>query len=239
MLNRDQKTPQPIVSKNYYVALSEELLSTTKLGKDTTYLIRQLFHIRHTKIEKSLDTDALKKSFWINIYNAFYLIILNDTKQHETMYSIKRIKIARYRLSLNDIEHGILRKNKFKMGYGYVTNPFYSVFVKKLAVSELDYRIHFALRTTNLNPAPFDCFNCHEIEAQLASVAADFIEFETEFDHESKKIIVSQFLLTYLRDFGGIQSIKKMLETIFKKDFKGYSLKFKPYNRVEKKFYIS
>ncbi|RTY83629.1 hypothetical protein EKL99_03325 [Flavobacterium sp. ZB4P23] len=82
MLNRDQKTPQPIVSKNYYAALSEEILSTAKLGKDTTSLRRQLYYIRHTKIEKSLDTDALKKTFWINIYNAFYLIILNETRRH-------------------------------------------------------------------------------------------------------------------------------------------------------------
>ncbi|RTY65269.1 DUF547 domain-containing protein [Flavobacterium bomense] len=239
MLNRDQKTPQPIVSKNYYAALSEEILSTAKLGKDTTSLRRQLYYIRHTKIEKSLDTDALKKTFWINIYNAFYLIILNETKQDDTMYRLKRIKIARSIFSLNDIEHGILRKNKFKIGLGYVTNPFYSGFIKTLAVSKLDYRIHFALRTTNLNPDPFDYFNCDEIESQLATVTTDFIKFETEFDHESKKMIVSQFLFTYLRDFGGIQSIKKMLKTIFKKDFKGYSLKFKPYNRIEKKHHIS
>ena len=32
MLSRDQETPQPIVSKNYYAALSEEILSTAKLG---------------------------------------------------------------------------------------------------------------------------------------------------------------------------------------------------------------
>lgn len=239
MIHQVYKTKEPIVSKNYYAALSEEILLSARLGQDTTSLRRQLFYIRHTKIENSLNTDALKKTFWINIYNAFYLIIIKDKKHNGSIYSIKRIKIARSILSLNDIEHGILRKNKFKMGFGYITNPFYSYFIKTLAVSKVDYRIHFALRTTNLNLASIDCFNCEKIEKQLAIVTTDFIKFETEFNHDSKKIIVSQFLFTYLRDFGGIQSIKKMLETIFKKDFKRYSLKFKPYNRIKNRSNIS
>ena len=31
------------------------------------------------------------------------------------------------------------------MGFGHLTNPFYSDFIKAFAVQELDYRIHFAL----------------------------------------------------------------------------------------------
>lgn len=239
MLTRNYNKQQSIITKNYYAALSEEILLSARLGQDTTSLRRQLFYIRHSKIEKSLDTDALKKTFWINIYNAYYLIILKDKRNNRNIYSMKRIKVARSLFSLNDIEHGILRKTKFKWGLGYFTNPFYSGFIKTLAVNKVDYRIHFAIRSMNLNPASVNYFNSEEIEEQLSIVTADFLKFETEFKHSSKKIIVSQFLLTHLWDFGGIQSIKKILETIFKKDFKEYTLKFKPYNREEKNLKIS
>lgn len=220
--------------KNYYTTLSEEILSLAKSGKDTVTLRRQLFYIRQAKLEKSLNTDDLKKTFWINIYNAFYLINLKETKQGKEIFNLKRIKIARAIFSLNDIEHGILRKYKFRIGFGYITNPFYSDFIKTLAVSKVDYRIHFALRSINLEKKTIDYFDCEEIEKQLTIVTKDFIRLETEFDNESKTIRASDFLLSYLRDFGGKKSVKKLLETVFERDLKEYKLRFKTYKRTEK-----
>lgn len=219
--------------KNYYTTLSEEILSVAKSGKDTVSLRRQLFYIRQAKLEESLNTDDLKKTFWINIYNAFYLITLKETKKGKDIFNLKRIKIARAIFSLNDIEHGILRKYKFRIGFGYITNPFYSDFIKKLAVSKVDYRIHFALRSLELEKKTIDCFDCEEIENQLTIVTNDFISIETEFDNESKTIKASDFLLSYSRDFGGKKSVKKLLETIFERDLKEYKLRFKTYKRAE------
>lgn len=220
--------------KNYYTTLSEEILSLAKSGKDTVTLRRQLFYIRQAKLEKSLNTDDLKKTFWINIYNAFYLINLKETKQGKEIFNLKRIKIARAIFSLNDIEHGILRKYKFRIGFGYITNPFYSDFIKTLAVNKVDYRIHFALRSINLEKKTIDYFDCEEIEKQLTIVTKDFICLETEFDNESKTIRASDFLLSYLRDFGGKKSVKKLLETVFERDLNEYKLRFKTYKRTEK-----
>jgi hypothetical protein len=225
--------------KNYYTTLSEEILSVAKSGKDTLTLRRQLFYIRQAKLEKSLNTDDLKKTFWINIYNAFYLIILKETKQGKEIFNLKRIKIARAVFSLNDIEHGILRKYKFKIGFGYITNPFYSNLIKTLAVSKVDYRIHFALRSLDLEKKTIDYFDCEEIEKQLTIVTKDFIRLETEFDNESKTIRASDFLLSYSRDFGGKKSVKKLLETIFERDLKEYKLRFKTYKRTEKLLKVS
>ena len=119
--------------------MSEEILSLAKSQRDTIPLRRQLFYIGQAKLEKSLNTDDLKKTFWINIYNAFYLITLKETKLENDIFDLKRIKIARTVFSLNDIEHGILRKYKFRIGYGYIMNPFYSHFIKTLAVNKVDY----------------------------------------------------------------------------------------------------
>lgn len=219
--------------KNYYTTLSRDILSLAASEKDTTALRRQLFYIRPAKLEMSLDTDDLKKTFWVNIYQAYYLIISKDATLNETIFSLKRINIAGFTFSLNDIEHGILRKSKFKIGFGYITNPFYSKYIKTLAVSEVDYRIHFALRSGNLQHCPIDYYNCEEIEKQLTIVTKAYIKSETKFDDESKTISVSKFLLSYIRDFGGKKAIKKLLESIYKKDLKAYSLQFKNPERMD------
>ncbi|MFV8440568.1 DUF547 domain-containing protein [Flavobacterium sp. LB2P44] len=213
--------------KNYYNTLSKDILTIATLEQDSTSLRRELFYIRQAKLEKSLNTDDLKKAFWINIYKAFYFIISKETKGQNTILKLKRIKIARTILSLNDIEHGILRKSKYKMGFGYITNPFYSNFIKVLSVNELDYRIHFAIRSISLKNYSFDFYDYEKLEKQLTLITKDFIEYETEFDTKLKLIRTSKFLFTYLHDFGGIHSIRNLLQKNLKKDLKGYQVKFR------------
>lgn len=213
--------------KNYYTTLSEEILSIAKSEGDSTLLRRQLYYIRQTKLEKSLDSDNLRKTFWINIYNAFFHIISKDTENREVIFESKRIKIARSLLSLNDIEHGILRKTKFKMGFGYISNPFYSDFIKTMAVKELDYRIHFALKSICLKNPTIDYYESEIINEQLQKITEKLIKSDTHLDTDLKLIRTSKLLFSYYRDFGGMSSVKELLQTTLKKDIKGYKLQFK------------
>lgn len=213
--------------KNYYTTLSEEILSIAKSEGDSTLLRRQLYYIRQTKLEKSLDSDNLRKTFWINIYNAFFHIISKDTENREVIFESKRIKIARSLLSLNDIEHGILRKTKFKMGFGYISNPFYSDFIKTMAVKELDYRIHFALKSICLKNPTIDYYESEIVNKQLQKITEKLIKSDTHLDTDLKLIRTSKLLFSYYRDFGGMSSVKELLQTTLKKDIKGYKLQFK------------
>lgn len=213
--------------KNYYTTLSEEILSIAKSEGDSTLLRRQLYYIRQTKLEKSLDSDNLRKTFWINIYNAFFHIISKDTENREVIFESKRIKIARSLLSLNDIEHGILRKTKFKMGFGYISNPFYSDFIKTMAVKELDYRIHFALKSICLKNPTIDYYESEIVNEQLQKITEKLIKSDTHLDTDLKLIRTSKLLFSYYRDFGGMSSVKELLQTTLKKDIKGYKLQFK------------
>lgn len=213
--------------KNYYTTLSEEILSIAKSEGDSTLLRRQLYYIRQTKLEKSLDSDNLRKTFWINIYNAFFHIISKDTENREVIFESKRIKIARSLLSLNDIEHGILRKTKFKMGFGYISNPFYSDFIKTMAVKELDYRIHFALKSICLKNPTINYYESEIVNEQLQKITEKLIKSDTHLDTDLKLIRTSKLLFSYYRDFGGMSSVKELLQTTLKKDIKGYKLQFK------------
>jgi hypothetical protein len=81
--------------RNYYTALSEKIIVTAKIDGDSSLLRRQLFYIRVAKLEKSMDNDDLRKTFWINIYNAYYLIISKESTDNTSIFNLKRIKIAR------------------------------------------------------------------------------------------------------------------------------------------------
>ena len=91
----------------------------------------------------------------------------------------------------------------------------------------MDYRIHFALHSIALEKANIDYYESEIIENQLGQITHNFIQSETEFDPKLKSIRRSKFLFSYSRDFGGMRSVKKLLQASLKKDLKGYTLQFK------------
>jgi Protein of unknown function, DUF547 len=200
--------------KNYQLKLSENILSKAKIGEDTSSLRRELYYIRPRVLEKSLHNDDLKKAFWLNIYNAFYIILKNDPEQKDIKLKQKKVKVARSYFSLNDIEHGILRRHKFRFGFGYLNNPFYSNFIKNISVQKIDYRIHFALRCNQLDNYPVDFFEHKVIDNQLNIVEKVFLNSETTINPKLKKRIPLKFVFFHFKDFGGLHNVKKML-TIF------------------------
>jgi hypothetical protein len=123
----------------------------TQTREDPALLRRELFYLKQKNIDVNLNTDDLKKAFWINIYNAYVLIIASEPLQDISVFKQKRIKISRYHLSLNDIEYGILRNYRYSIGSIYINSPFYSKFIKAIAIEQLDYNLQFLLNRSALS----------------------------------------------------------------------------------------
>lgn len=219
------KPPNPLI------ALSRTLLLNVKLDRPTAYEEQQLKSISMKDFQHQLNTDDAKKTFWINIYNAYFQMLSNlDDIKMEIIFTEKLIQIAQNKFSLDDIEHGLLRKYRWKWSFGYFSNPFVSQLIKNLAVQELDYRIHFTLNCGAKSCPPIAFYTLEKLDEELNNAMQAFIVSETSVDMNSKTIFTSKLLYWYGGDFGGYSEIKKVLGKVLKQDFTDYKLSFKEYS---------
>lgn len=216
---------------NSLLSLSGKLLLNVKMNLDTKAEELKLKHIDLIQLNYELKTDEAKKTFWINIYNAYYQILANRPKIHrKKIFSKKEIIIAKSHFSLDDIEHGILRKCCLKWSFGYLQNPFVTPLIKKLAVQKIDYRIHFALNCGAKSCPPIAFYSLEKIEEQLNVAMYSFIEGETTIDEGNKTIATSRLFHWYRGDFGGTSGIKKVLQKVLELDSTTYKLCFNKYS---------
>lgn len=218
-------------TQNHLVEVSQVLLLNVKLEQPTILEMQTLERISMLDFQHQLNTDTLKKAFWINIYNAYFQILSSsmDAKM-KTIYKDKSIKIAQNSFSLDDIEHGILRKYRWKWSFGYMPNPFVSPLIKSLTIKTMDYRIHFALNCGAKSCPPIAFYSEDTLDKDLNKAMHSFITSETTIDDNKKKVFTSKLLLWYRSDFGGSSQIKKLLQEVLNQDFTQYNVSFKAYN---------
>lgn len=207
-----------------------------KIKKNEEYKIETAYFetISWHELFTTLNADNHKKTFWINIYNAYYQILAKDLKVNKKkIYQLKSIKFQDFVLSLDDIEHGILRKYRWKYSLGYLPDIFINSKIKKLAVAQIDYRIHFALNCGAVSCPPISFYTLEKIETQLDLATFNFLSTETNIDSTRREIETSKLLKWFMGDFQGKKGITYILENIFDRNLQGYSLKFKVYDWTE------
>jgi hypothetical protein len=225
------KAYQSMENFSNLLSLSGDLLLNVKMKSDLRVIEQKLRSISMTEMFCQLYTDEEKQTFWINIYNAYYQILASSVKtQRKSIFSKKEIFIAQTLFSLDDIEHGILRKYRWKKSFGYLPNPFASFLIRKLAVKEIDYRIHFALNCGAKSCPPIAFYALKKINNQLDEAMHAFIESETTIDTKNKIIFASKLMYWYQGDFGGLKGVKHTLKKVLQVEIGSYKLKFNPYS---------
>ncbi|HQU57035.1 MAG TPA: DUF547 domain-containing protein, partial [Chitinophagaceae bacterium] len=146
------------------------------------------------------------------------------------IFTGKKILIAGHHFSLDNIEHDILRRYRWKYSMGYLPRFFPGRLLKTLAVQKIDYRIHFALNC-GAKSCPLIAFYQYEkLDSQLDVAGRNFLKNETTIDEENKSIRTSKILDWFRADFGGKKGMRKILGHIFHQDFSGYTIHFNPYD---------
>lgn len=218
--------------------IAQNFLFHLRMGKDPAEDIQTLASLNPSDVMLGLKDDKLKKTFWINLYNAFNLYYLHlnprmtinekDRKEH---FTTRKLNVAGWKLSMDDIEHGILRRSKIKISLGYINKPFPSALERQLRVDELDYRIHFALNCGGRSCPPIRFYLAEKIEEELDLATQTFLVNESHWTELTKVLRISPIFLWYRRDFGGRKGVVKLFkEKGILKDGDRPSIEYLPYD---------
>lgn len=217
-----------------YSQVSKDLLQN--IMDDTSYEkeVQLLAKSSLDELINELKTDQQKTAFWVNIYNAFIQISLTENpslyKDKGNFFSKERIKIAGEILSFDDIEHGIIRKSKIKLGLGYLSKWFVSDWERDLRVKNLDWRIHFALNCGAKSCPPVAVYSSKNLDKEFDFMTKEYLKEQTTYDNETKTA-KSVVLMSWFRgDFGGISGAKKILFNYKITPDKPKNLDFKSYD---------
>lgn len=221
------------VSENIQKFAADFLLAL-KLNQSVDNHLAKLSAFPPHLLLEELRSDQEKKTFWINCYNAFFLYLRRDQGiEKPAIFREKLCPIAGQEFSLDEIEHGILRRYRAKLALGYLPNLFSPKSIRQLAVKQIDARVHFALNCGAVSCPPIAFYSVEKIDQQLDWASESFLESETDVLPAQKEIHFSRLGYWYLGDFRGRRGIRKMVQQYLNVVTKGYRVIFKDYNWEE------
>lgn len=198
------------------VDLSAAYLTAIRRGEDATGHETELAALDDEGLATALDTDGARLAFWINVYNGATQSALDvNPGQYESrraFFSAPQVTVAGADLSLDDIEHGILRRSYPKWTLGYLRWPFPDDFAARHEVRERDPRIHFALNCGAESCPAIAAYTREEIDEQLDWATEGYLDSEVRYDSEAGRALVPRVMLWFRGDFGGKRGILQMLE---------------------------
>tara|TARA_B100000508_G_C11425060_1_gene260375 strand:+ start:223 stop:972 length:750 start_codon:yes stop_codon:yes gene_type:complete len=199
---------------NRWTDWSSALVVRQKSNADISKQLEMLQAFSSIDLSNSLQSDAQKKAFWINCYNALVQYSLSkDAYLYENksaFYSLPLLKLKDIQLSLDDIEHGILRRSQLKYGFGYFTNPFSSSIEELLRIELRDPRIHFALNCGAKSCPPIRIYHPQKIEEELNKNSAEFLKKMSQHDNKNNILKTSALFKWFRGDFGSKAGILKL-----------------------------
>jgi len=199
------------------VVLAEQLLYSTRTGKPVAETEKMLRELDPVLLEKALQDPAASLAFWLNLYNGFTQMALQRKpelyEQRGKFFRSKQFTLAGQRISLDQIEHGIIRSSSIKWGLGYLRNPFPGKFEKKFRLKKTDPRIHFALNCGAKSCPPIAYYKADQLNRQLELATRNYLKSEVVYDSVTNRVMLPALFSWFRGDFGGRKKIYKLLES--------------------------
>lgn len=183
------------------------------------------------ELRASLSDDAARMAFWIDVYNAAVRLQPPDALATRMgrfrLFRRTVIRVADQDLSLDAIEHGILRRSRWKLGLGYLGNPRPSAFERSHRVARVDPRIHFALNCGARSCPPIAAYRADRIDEQLNAATRSHLSAETK--RAGRALRLPTVMLWFIGDFGGRDGLRRFLAD-HGVDADGRRLRFRRYD---------
>ena len=186
---------------------SQRYLAASKNNGDTRLFQDTLRNVSAADLSASLTSDAVKKSFWLNIYNASIQELLKGNEgvfaDRDQFFKSNQIGLAGKEVSLDFIEHQILRKQSSD-----------SDLAKDFAVDTIDYRIHFALNCGAKSCPPIAFYESAFIDDQLDQATRSYLSSEVTYQPLINSVEVPRLMDWFSSDFGGKKGILRILKEL-------------------------
>lgn len=199
-----------------FIQLSQNFLYAARTDENVKTYLDTLASAEEIQLSEQLENDNKKLAFWLNIYNGFTQVLLKDSPEKYTsrgaFFSDKQIRIANQQLSLDMIEHGLMRRSKIKWGLGYLNKIFPSKFEKIFRVDKLDSRIHFALNCGAKSCPPIAFYEPENIDSQLELAMQTYLAGEIELDTINNVVKLPAIMGWFRGDFGSKKEMLKLLK---------------------------
>jgi hypothetical protein len=203
-----------------------------RLSLNDELLQEELSYFESLKIQNLVELfEDEKKVFWLNMYNALVqreLKAMDTFKVEKSIFSKKKHIFAGEKLSLDDIEHGILRGNFWKYGLGFLPGRYLSKQTQYWKCKKLDPRIHFQLNCGAASCPMIRLLTLNSIEDELDIGEEDFILGESRIESDKERLLVSGLFLFYLKDFGGMKGIRRLIRKYYPEN--EYKISFLPFD---------
>ena len=210
--------------------LSGQFLYQIKTGQPTDSIQKVFQSLSAEQLAASLKSDIEKKTFWINLYNAWYQVMAQRGYQAPKIFTEKTLMFKNFSLSLDDMEHGILRKHRWKYSLGYFGQLAPGKTILLLTVTQIDFRIHFALNCGARSCPPIAFYDVAHLDDQLELATRSFLNNESKVDRNKKTIHVTKIMQWFSGDFGSTEGQLKILSIYIGGDFTGYRIIYKDYD---------
>ena len=198
------------------VELPGEFLLAVRRGEPRSALIDRIASLDERDLLDALDDDSARLTFWINLYNAVTQHELEtEPDRYESsrdFFSAPLVTVAGEDLSLDDIEHRIMRRSFSKFALGYLRSPFRSEFCTRHELDSRDPRIHFALNCGAETCPPIAAYTVGEIDDQLDWATEGYLAETVEYDPHAGRVRVPRVMLWFRGDFGRKRDILAFLE---------------------------
>lgn len=199
------------------VDCSEKYLLAVRNGEDTAAIETTLADYESDRLADELDSDEARLAFWVNIYNAVTQTRLAaDPDQYDdrrSFFTTPLVTVAGKSLSLDDIEHAILRRSYSKFALGYLRSPFRNSFTRQHELDERDPRIHFALNCGAESCPSIAAYTHDDIDDQLDWATETYLDQTVEYDADAGTVRIPRLVLWFRGDFGRKANILDFLRS--------------------------
>ena len=198
------------------LSLSKKFVIATKANDvSATACVEALATYDIGKLPLELNTDHKKIAFWVNIYNGMthYILSANPKlfESRSDFFKADQISIGGKIMSLDFIEHGLLRRSKNKLSLGYLGKLKVSPFEKEHRVDKVDWRIHYALNCGAKTCPPVIPYTATHLDKELDESTQKYLDKHCKWLEGRKKLEIPVLFRWFQNDFGGKKGVKGIL----------------------------